>query len=674
MKKISSIILALSLIIGTMPTIFASPTEDILNSIKDRVGNTDKYEDFTSEIIKEQNKTLYNFYWSTESDENYEYMSVSCNENRIIESYNTNRNYQYSDKLTVNKPSAEEAELRAKELLEKLNPEICNNLELSLSGNYESLHNNGYYFTVQRVENSVPVVGNSGSLRLSADLSAIENFYISYISDLSFKAPENILSREDALSAYEEKIGLTPSYKFKYDGKNRDIYLSYEPENSNFYIDAFSGEITEEDYAALYNNMAKQEAAMTLDAVGGSGGSRLSEAEISELQKIDGLISEEKAQSIVRANKILGITKDLELSSSRLTSDRYEEDKFYYNFEFRKNSEKDYAYYSVTLDAKDGTLLSFSGYDSADDREQKNIASDRKKAEEYAKALTGEKLDEFLKNDSVDTSSAVSYTRQINGIDFRDNTITVDVINGKLKRYVLRYNDVSVPSADDAISAEEALGFLADYVDFNLYYIPNSEGYSLAYGFDKEYPLEIDAYSGKLLQGGTEYKKEAPASYSDISGHFAEDAIKTLASFGIAFEGSEFKPNEIITQKDFITLLISTFYRYSPIIIKASDTADDSYSNAISEGIILKDEKNPEAPVTRENAAVMIIRALRIDEYASLPDIFISPFADVTENIGHISILGAMGVFGGDQNGNFLPDKAMTRAEAIMCIYNYLSK
>ena len=89
MKKISSIILALSLILGTMPTIFASPTEDILNSIKDRVGNTDKYEDFTSEIIKEQNKTLYNFYWSTESDENYEYMSVSCNENGIIESCNS---------------------------------------------------------------------------------------------------------------------------------------------------------------------------------------------------------------------------------------------------------------------------------------------------------------------------------------------------------------------------------------------------------------------------------------------------------------------------------------------------------------------------------------------------------------------------------------------------------
>ena len=427
-------------------------------------------------------------------------------------------------------------------------------------------------------------------------------------------------------------------------------------------------------YAQIYRNAAKEEAAMDM-AVPALGTAGLSEAENAELKKIEGLISREDAEKKIRENKIFNIGNDFNLQSMRLSSDRYEKDKYYYSLEFSKESKDNYAYYSVRIDAKDASLISFSGYDSKRDKEQKDAKKDREKAKEYAKILSGDKFSEFSENEDTNENSTVSYTRKIDGIDFENNTIGADVYNGQLIRYNIIYSDVSkAPSPQNAIDEKEALCKLSEAVDFGLYYVPGEGKYNLAYGFDDSFPTEIDAFSGKLLQSGIEYKKEEPQEYTDISGHFAEIQIKTLAQFGISFEGDEFKPDEKILQKDFISLLVSTFYNYSPITIKTDYVADDVYATAIRQGIIKEEEKNPDGSVSRSEAAVFIIRALGIEEYAKLPGIYTCPFSDVKENVGYVSILGAMGVFNGAGNNKFLPDKNLTRAEAVVCIYNYLSR
>ena len=78
--------------------------------------------------------------------------------------------------------------------------------------------------------------------------------------------------------------------------------------------------------------------------------------------------------------------------------------------------------------------------------------------------------------------------------------------------------------------------------------------------------------------------------------------------------------------------------------------------------------------MTRENAAIMLIEAMGAGNYAKYNDIYVQPFADVTENKGYIGILAAMGVLSGDENGNFNPKRELTRAEAAIVIYNYLSR
>ncbi len=104
------------------------------------------------------------------------------------------------------------------------------------------------------------------------------------------------------------------------------------------------------------------------------------------------------------------------------------------------------------------------------------------------------------------------------------------------------------------------------------------------------------------------------------------------------------------------------------------EQADYVYRNSVRNNIISEDERNDEAAVTRENAAIYMIRAMGAEDYAKYNDIYVTPFNDMTENKGYVALLSAMGVVNGDENGNFNPLHEITRAESVIMIYNYLTR
>ena len=150
---------------------------------------------------------------------------------------------------------------------------------------------------------------------------------------------------------------------------------------------------------------------------------------------------------------------------------------------------------------------------------------------------------------------------------------------------------------------------------------------------------------------------------------FTAILIKALADYGIGFAGGEFKPNEKITQKDFLYLLSKTFGSYT----EYADN-DGIYSEAARRGILEIGERADDTPLTRGTAAVMMIRMMGAEKYAQLEGIYTTPFDDVTENIGYIAILYGMNVIKGDGNGHFNPENNMTRAEAACMIHSYLTR
>ncbi|HPZ05809.1 MAG TPA: S-layer homology domain-containing protein, partial [Clostridiales bacterium] len=191
-------------------------------------------------------------------------------------------------------------------------------------------------------------------------------------------------------------------------------------------------------------------------------------------------------------------------------------------------------------------------------------------------------------------------------------------------------------------------------------------------------PLYIDANNGNIVyRDGSEYVEPKKVSYKDIEGHFAQKQISVLADFGIYLDGDEFRPNDAITQKDFLTLLSRTLSYYGPIITGSSSQKeiDEFYAYLVREGIIRESEIAPDSTVAREEAVKYIIRALKYDKVAEIRGIFNINFMDgdsiSPELYGYVAIASGLGIVNGN-GANFMPKKNTTRGEAAVMIYNYL--
>jgi hypothetical protein len=206
----------------------------------------------------------------------------------------------------------------------------------------------------------------------------------------------------------------------------------------------------------------------------------------------------------------------------------------------------------------------------------------------------------------------------------------------------------------------------------------------LIYNPNGEKPMIIDPFTGKRLDyNGDEFDivtNRISSNYTDIEDHFAQKHISELALIGIGFSGDEFKPNEEITQKDFM-LLISQTFSYNNYLNDSSEKWDDEkinnlYLELIRRGIILESEKAPDKTVAREDAVKYLVRGLGLGKIADKGEIFIKEFIDSSDispaNLGYVAIAKALNIENGN-SGSFHPKRILTKGEAAVMIYGYLT-
>ncbi|MDP4119119.1 MAG: S-layer homology domain-containing protein [Bacillota bacterium] len=677
MKKLLSITLLAIMVFSAVP-VFAADTVEmktILASVKERIGSTDEFDKFNSSTQLENGKTLYNFNWETSGDDDYKSMNVTVTASGIITQYNYNDNsyyYDYNRKPSVNKPSSEAVLATANDFIKKINPSIYKNLKPVLSNDSRSVGTNSNSFTIKRYENDIPVSGD-GYLSLSEDGKKVLCFNITYDEGLSFPAPDKAISKEAAQKAYEEKVGLKLCYLTNYDGDNKTAYLAYVPVDSTLYINAITGETVKQfsRYYPYYNGKGSAEKA--------ADGSVFTPAETGEMENIDGLMSVAQAEKSFRANSVVKLPSDYKLTN--ISRSKNYNDVYVYDMSF---SDEQNNCASATVNAATGEIMNF--YKNADFNAKKKIS--KNKADEIVKnALPLLSPSHFSANgtadyilDSSSEDGNYSYVRTVNGIPYNDDTvyIGVNMSDGSIYQYGLSFTDIEFPSSDKAISLKTAYEKLWNQLDYTLYYIPTSskenatapDSYTLVYNMSKDY-IELNALTGEFKPA---YNDATLPEYTDISGHYAETAINTLKNFGIGYAFPEIEPDKNISQKDFIVFIVSALINKQRISVTADYDAKYEYATAKSQRVISEDEINPDSTVTREEAAVYIVRALGYGEVADLNGIYISPFKDVKNNIGYISILSAMNVIGGDENGNFNPSGILSRGATLQILYNYLSR
>ncbi|MDR1913856.1 MAG: S-layer homology domain-containing protein [Clostridiales bacterium] len=174
----------------------------------------------------------------------------------------------------------------------------------------------------------------------------------------------------------------------------------------------------------------------------------------------------------------------------------------------------------------------------------------------------------------------------------------------------------------------------------------------------------------------------ADTSFSDVpAGHWAHSDIMTLKKLDVTqgLGNNEFGMGRTITRAEFVTFLTKLFGWST----RATKDNESWYSifveSATSAGAVTASEADnfrPNSPITREEMAIMLVRSMGYDSLARELNTLPTPFADVSSNIGYITIAKDFGVISGMTADTFEPSATATReqgASMMVRLYNKLS-
>ena len=166
--------------------------------------------------------------------------------------------------------------------------------------------------------------------------------------------------------------------------------------------------------------------------------------------------------------------------------------------------------------------------------------------------------------------------------------------------------------------------------------------------------------------------------FPDVSPeHWAYADIQKASDYGLiqGLEDGTFRPEERLNRASFVTILQRMFGWESttPATPSYSDVSPGDWYYAAAETALAHgvaepgDLFQPMAYITREDMAVMLVRALGYETLANDIAPTAVSFPDVTDHAGHIALAAAFGLTTGVESGGqllFQPDSFATRGQA----------
>ena len=169
--------------------------------------------------------------------------------------------------------------------------------------------------------------------------------------------------------------------------------------------------------------------------------------------------------------------------------------------------------------------------------------------------------------------------------------------------------------------------------------------------------------------------------FSDVpASHWAADEIRRAGELGL-FQGDSrgrFGLGNSMTRGAFAVVLCRMFgwEMVQPQTGSYTDNQDTSawYFSAVetayANGAVTDqtDTFRPNDAITREEIAVMLVRAMGYGTIAGLAQELSMPFTDVRTNTGYIAMAYALGIVSGTSDTTFSPDKTATREQAAVML------
>lgn len=572
------------------------------------------------------------------------------------------------------KITKDQAQKVAGESLWKLLPKYAQNMKLEENNNV-NMYDNDYSFLYKMYTNDVPCDFITVSIDVNKYVGKLSRFsYNCDPSDFSitgYPAKDKIIDQQSGRDAYIKELGPVLKYFSNYDytKKKLTVYPAYEIGQPYRAIDAQTGKAV-----TLYQQYRLYE---TKDAAAAGGlikseslsNVQYTEQEMKEIEKTAGLLSKTEADQ--KAKELVSTLRGATLNGATLSKDNGPDENYVWDLAYKDGY--------VTLDAKTGVLLTFYSYSEySTSKRDIGLTAAKKIADDYLQKVSGDKLDQVALsnvNDNTDSSDYTYrfvYTRQVNGVPFDNNAISiyVDKQSGTIFNYTRTwYESAQFPSVKGAITKEAAFDAADKFGTFGLSYRKTAvDKVALVYQFLKADNYRLDAFTGKQLSWtGTAYE-DPNQEYTDIAGTWAEKIILDLKSNGYYLAGNQFAPKAKTTQIEFFRYLYSPEQTYY-------NSDEDFYNMLVSQKIIKKEEINASAAMTRQDAAKFTVRYLGYDKLASKPAIFKNMYKDKIDNnyLGYVASAYGLGIMKGDAKGHFNGSSTLSHAEAAVVIYNTLN-
>ena len=206
------------------------------------------------------------------------------------------------------------------------------------------------------------------------------------------------------------------------------------------------------------------------------------------------------------------------------------------------------------------------------------------------------------------------------------------------------------------------------------------------YGPDKNYDLNTDltikvVSEDKATTNVYTLKASVAAQFSDVSeGDWYYENVMRAVELGILSGRGDgtFGPNVNITRRDFAIMLAQSLGHDNdePATSPFKDVADSDYGVSsiaylYEQGITVGDNAgnfNPAANITRQEAAIMLVKAFKATGTSS--ELYKDDASIASWAKSFVYTAKASGLMKGDTNGSFRPNDTLTRAEAASAMVN----
>lgn len=335
MKKVTSLILAVLLLIGTLPSARAlgaeamekadaftvtkpapedvvkpllgkDSLEKVVSLVKSRLDIPAAYTEFNSDVYDYGGKTMFRLRWSTGGYYSLVSgsMEVTVDENGTVNNYyaySYDRNYEYNRRL----PSitAAQAADRAKRFLAAMSPDIAAQVSYDKAVERCNIEYDGSYsFYFYRQANGIPFYDNSVFIQVNGQTGSVSSMNRNWDDSLVFPDTDKVITMEKAKDAYKKEIGLALRYRLISGQNGLKTALQYSPEAADmmYAIDAVAGTklAVNTSYNPYYDYVYRPD--MYYQAP-------VPENELNEIRQLKGLLDVKEGEELARSITEFGI-------------------------------------------------------------------------------------------------------------------------------------------------------------------------------------------------------------------------------------------------------------------------------------------------------------------------------------------------------------------------------